>query len=138
LAPFARRFPGFGLCATTRPFFLLVDVFRTTRPTLQCAFTIRVLARLSLKPTTFGTTHLGCRANVAVAKRSIVIESVQVAVPEQSPDHPVNLDPGAAVAESWTEAPWPNCAEQTSPQAIPAGELAIVPAPVPPLPIVRV
>jgi hypothetical protein len=100
LAPFARRFPGFGLCATTRPFFLFADAFRATRPTLQRALTIRVFARLSVKPTTFGTTHLGFRAKVAVAKRSTVIETMQVAVPEQSPDQPVNLDAEAAVAES--------------------------------------
>jgi len=99
-ASFARRFPGFGFCATTRPFFVFADVFRATRPTLQRALTIRVFARFSVKPTTFGTTHLGCRAKVAVAERSFVIESMQVAVPEQSPDQPVKLDPGAALAES--------------------------------------
>ena len=71
-----------------------------TRPTLQRALTRRVFARFSVKPTTFGTTHLGCRAKFAVAKRSTVIETVQVALPEQSPDQPVKLDPEAAVAES--------------------------------------
>ena len=47
--------PGAGLCVSTIP--TLVDRTLLTRPTEQCASTIRDWAALSVMPTTLGTTH---------------------------------------------------------------------------------
>jgi hypothetical protein len=57
--------------------------------------------------------------------------SGHVPVPEQPPDQPVNVDPGAATAVSVTEAPSSNCAEHVEPQSIPDGTEVTVPDPVP-------
>lgn len=47
--------------------------------------------------------------------------------------HPTNLEPDAAAVVSVTDALAAKLAEHVSPQSIPAGELVIVPLPVPPL-----
>jgi hypothetical protein len=47
----------------------------------------------------------GWTSKVAVAARAALIVSVQVLVPEQSPDQPEKSDPGSAVAVSVTEVP---------------------------------
>jgi hypothetical protein len=44
-------------------------------------------------------------SNLAVAARAPVIVSVQVLVPEQSPDQPAKDEPGAAVAVRVTDVP---------------------------------
>jgi hypothetical protein len=67
-----------------------------------------------------------------------MVSAHAVAVPEQSPDHPVNLEPEEAAAVSVTGVPVLNCTEQEGPQLIPAGELVTVPAPDPSLLTVRV
>jgi hypothetical protein len=43
--------------------------------------------------------------------------------PEQSPDHPMNVDPAAATAVSVTVLPDAKVAEQVVPQSTPAGTL---------------
>jgi hypothetical protein len=69
-------------------------------------------------------------SKVAVTARSAFTVTVQVAVPEQAPDQPVNDEPAAGVAVSvtGTEA---NGAEQVAPQAIPFGLEVTVPDPLP-------
>ncbi len=61
--------------------------------------------------------------------------TVQVPVPEQPPPlQPVNVEPAAGVAVSVTEVPLAKAAKaaaQEVSQAMPAGALAIVPAPAP-------
>ena len=59
--------------------------------------------------------------------------TVQVPVPEQAPDQPVNLESKAGVAVKVTTVPDPKELIQVSPQLIPAGELVTVPEPVPSL-----
>ena len=138
-APFARVFPRFGFWARTLPFFFRVENFLVTLPTLQWALTILVFALRSFRPTTFGTWHLtGIRAKPAVTEWFALIVSMQVPVPEQSPDQPVNCTPEAAAALRVTEVPSLNCAEQVAPQLIPAGELVTVPEPAPLLATVSV
>jgi hypothetical protein len=44
--------------------------------------------------------------NVAVTDRSSVMVIAQVPVPLQAPDHPANVDPGAATATSWNALPF--------------------------------
>jgi hypothetical protein len=69
--------------------------------------------------------------NVPVTEWSVPIVSVHVPVPEQSPDHPANVLPAAAVAVSVTCVPGARLTEQVAPQSIPAGLLVTVPVPVP-------
>ncbi len=65
--------------------------------------------------------------------------TVQEPVPEQPPPlQPVNVEPAAGVAVKVTAVPLANAAEHVVPQAMPAGALAIVPAPAPVLLTVRV
>ena len=45
--------------------------------------------------------------NVAVTEWSASIVSTQVAVPAQSPDHPLNVEPGDGDAERMTTVPSP-------------------------------
>jgi hypothetical protein len=69
------------------------------------------------------------------------LESVRLVVaaaPVQSPLHPVKLEPDAAVAVSWMEAPVAKGAVQFGGQMIPAGTLCTVPLPLPLLLTVRV
>ena len=54
------------------------------------------------------------------------------------PDHPAKVDPAAGVAVKVTTVPLLKAAEQVLPQLKAAGELVIVPLPVPVLARVRV
>ena len=62
-----------------------------------------------------------------------VMLTVQVPVPVQAPDHPANEEPELAVAVNVTEVALEKLALHVCPQLMPAGALAMVPAPVPPL-----
>src|SRR6266571_316833 len=76
-APFTSFFPPFGLCASTRPFFLVLERFLVTLPTLQCALRMRAFAFGSVLPTTLGTTQRVASkpATFTGAGRSIVVPS---------------------------------------------------------------
>jgi hypothetical protein len=76
--------------------------------------------------------------NVAVTDVAAVIERVHVDVPVQAPDQPANLEPVAGVAVSLTCVPVGKPSVHVAPQLIPAGELVIVPVPVPVLAICTV
>jgi hypothetical protein len=52
--------------------------------------------------------------------------------PVQSPDHPPNVEPTAADADSITMVPAAKVAEHVVPQLIPVGLEVTVPVPVPP------
>src|SRR5207245_3234610 len=63
----------------------------------------------------------------------------QAPVPEQAPPvQPVKVEPAAGAAVSVTAVPLVKLAEQVAPQVMPAGELVMVPLPVPALETVRV
>ena len=73
-------------------------------------------------------------AKFAVAECAVLIDSWHVgAVPEQSPDQPVNIEPGSAVVARVTDAPTVNACEHVEGQRIPAGLLVTTPLPVPPV-----
>lgn len=68
----------------------------------------------------------------AVTVVSVVTETVQAAVPAHAdPLHPANAEPVAGTAVKVTEVPALTDVTQLDPQLIPAGELVIVPVPVP-------
>jgi hypothetical protein len=71
--------------------------------------------------------------NVAVAELFAVNVRLQVPVPLQAPDHPLNVEPVAGVAVRVTAVPLLNPALQVVPQLMPVGLLVIVPAPKPAL-----
>ena len=71
--------------------------------------------------------------NVAVTDASAVMLTVQVAVPEHAPDQPAKAEPEPAVAVNVTEVAPEKLALHVCPQLIPAGALAMVPAPAPPV-----
>src|SRR5262245_19886682 len=76
-------------------------------------------------------TDTGAGTNAAPTVVAAASVSVHAPVPEHPPpDHPVNTEPAAAVAESVTLVPAVNVAEHVAPQVIPAGELVTVPLPV--------
>ena len=81
---------------------------------------------------------VGVATKVAVTELADVIVRTQGLVPLQSPDHPENDDPLAAVAVRVTLVPDTNDAEHVVPQLIPEGELVIVPVPPPAKVTVRV
>ena len=58
--------------------------------------------------------------------------------PAQAPVQPANAEPAAGVAVSITPVPELKLALQVAPQLMPAGALATVPVPVPPLNTLRV
>ena len=63
---------------------------------------------------------------------ALLIVTVHVPVPVQPPPlQPVNVEPVAGVAVSVTAVPLAKVAAQVEPHERPAGELEIVPAPVP-------
>lgn len=95
--------PGFGFCASTLPRLLLADRFRVTLPTLQCAFLIRAFAFLSVRRTSFGTTHLALK--VAVAALSVVIESEHAALPLHALPQPLKTEVAVGFAVSLTNVP---------------------------------
>jgi hypothetical protein len=76
--------------------------------------------------------------NVAMTDVAVVSERVHVDVPVQAPDQPANFEPVAGVAVSVTCVPLPKLSVHVAPQLIPAGELVIVPVPVPVLAICTV
>jgi hypothetical protein len=69
--------------------------------------------------------------NVAVTVLAAFKVTIQDAVPVHAPDHPVNVDPVEATAESITAVPPVKTYEQTFPQLMPTGEEVTVPTPVP-------
>lgn len=70
---------------------------------------------------------------LAPRSRAPFIVTTQLPVPLQAPDHPVNVEPGAALAESVTTVPAFRLAAHVAPQSMtPAGVVdATVPAPAP-------
>ena len=72
-------------------------------------------------------------ANVAVTEAAALIVTVQAPVPKQPPLHPVKPEPASGVTVKLTTVPLANAAEQLELQEMPAGELVIVPKPVPDL-----
>lgn len=90
------------------------------------------------EPTVKRFDGTGCASsNVAVTDLAASIVTVQVDEPEQAPPQPENSEPEAAEAESVTDVPESNSAEQEEPQSMPAGEEVTVPEPVPALAVVR-
>ena len=60
LNPFGRfLLLAFGLCLITRPLFAGLECFLVILPTPQCRFRSFVLALVSFRWSTFGTTHFG-------------------------------------------------------------------------------
>src|SRR5882724_5991776 len=75
-----------------------------------------------------------CRANVAVTEAAALSVTVQGPVPEQPPPlQPVKVELASGVALKVMAVPLANGAAHVAPQAMPAGELVIVPVPVPDL-----
>jgi hypothetical protein len=131
LAPCLSRFPGRGVCESTLPFFLAVEVLCLTDPTPQCDLAIFVLALPTVIPTTFGTTHgASLLANLAVTVRLAVIDTTHVSDdPEQAPDQLRKRELEMGVAVSVTVVPFTKVATHVCPQLIPAGELVTRPFP---------
>ena len=75
---------------------------------------------------------------VAVTDRACVIDTTHEPEPVHAPDHPVKVDPRAALAVKVTEVGEEYASEQSEPQLIPTGELVTIPAPAPALVTVRV
>ena len=69
--------------------------------------------------------------NVAVTEVLAVRVKLQVPVPIQAPDQPVNVEPVLGAAVSVTDVPLAKVALHVCPQLMPEGLLVIVPAPVP-------
>jgi hypothetical protein len=79
------------------------------------------------------------RLNVAVTFWAAFIVTMQVPVPEQPPPlHPPKVDGEVGLAIRVTVALAAKSKLQVGPQSIPAGELVIVPLPVPALVTVKV
>jgi len=95
--------PGLGRCFSTLPFFLALEAFLVILPTVQWALLSFARALLSVRPTILGTRHFA--VNLAVAAWLPVIESRQVALPEQSPDQPAKMDFLVGEAVSMTAVP---------------------------------
>ena len=74
---------------------------------------------------------------VAVTEASAVRVTLHGPVPLQAPDQPPNAEPVPGAAVNVTAVPVAKLALHVDPQLIPAGELVMVPAPVPPLVIVN-
>jgi hypothetical protein len=75
--------------------------------------------------------------NVAVTAWLELIVTVQLAVPEQAPDHPANAEPVLGVAVSMTTVPAAKL-RQPDPHEVPGGDALTVPLPVPDVPVVKV
>jgi hypothetical protein len=130
LAPCLRCLPGFGFCATTRPFFTLLEKACLTLPILQeCALSARFAAARVL-PVTLGTTQL-LSVNFAVSERASVAVTLHADLPRHAPVQPANDEPFAAFAFRVTFVPNTNWCEQVFPQLIPFGELVTLPEPFP-------
>jgi hypothetical protein len=83
-------------------------------------------------------TMTDCSANVAETDAAAFIVTVQAPLPKQAPLHPVKPDPASGVTVKLTTVPLAKAAEQLAPQEMPAGELVMVPVPVPILPTLSV
>jgi hypothetical protein len=132
---------GFGVCEITRPFLIVLEVAFVTLPNEQPAALIARSADVRVKPFAVGTTHALAGVlcvNVAVTLVAALIVTLQDVVPEQAPDHPVNVEPDAAAAARVTLIPLVNPCEQVEPQEIPTGELVTFPEPLPALDTVNV
>lgn len=136
LAPGLSFLPGFGFCASTRPFLRAADAFLVTLPTAQCALLILAFAFLSVSPITFGTTHLALKLAVVVVLA--VSDNVHAAVPWHAPLQPLKIEREDGFAVSFTEAPNRNENAHVPGQLMPAGKLVIRPVPVPALRTVSV
>ena len=79
-----------------------------------------------------------CSWKVALTKLAALIVTMQPPLPEQPPLHPVKPEPASGVMVKVTTVPLANEAEHVAPQEMPAGELVMVPVPVPDLPTVSV
>jgi hypothetical protein len=75
--------------------------------------------------------------NVAVTAWLDFIVTVQLPVPEQAPDHPVNVEPVFGAAVSVTTVPAAKL-RQPEPHEVPAGEALTAPLPVPAVVMVSV
>src|SRR3954451_14142745 len=85
---------------------------------------------LVTRPVPLSVTESWCWAtNVAVTFLAALMVTWQLAVPEQAPLQPANLQPGSAVAPSVTEVPSVYVSEQSLPQSIPDGLLVTPPFP---------
>jgi hypothetical protein len=72
-------------------------------------------------------------ASTETGKPSGGVETEQLLLPLQAPDHPANLEPLAGSAVSSTDVPMPKDPSQSNPQTIPAGVERTTPCPVPDL-----
>jgi hypothetical protein len=131
LAPCLNRLPGRGVCESTLPFFLAVEVLCLTDPMPQFDLAIFDLALPTVIPTTFGTTQgASLLANLAVTVRSAFIDTTQVSEdPEQAPDQSRKRELEFGAAVSVTVVPFTKVATHVCPQLIPAGELVTRPFP---------
>jgi hypothetical protein len=86
------------------------------------------------------TVTVALAVNLAIAVRSVVIESVQVsALPEQAPLQPVKVESDAGTAVSVTLVPLATAATQVAPQSMPVVPFPVtVPLPVPAVATVRI
>jgi len=80
----------------------------------------------------------GLAVKFALTDFAASMVTLQAPVPLQAPLQPANVEPGSGVAVKLTAVPLAKSAEQLAPQAIPGGELATVPVPVPLFVSVRV
>ena len=76
--------------------------------------------------------------NVALTEVAASMVTLQAPVPLQAPPQPAKVEPESGVADILTTVPLAKLPEQVVPQEIPAGELVIVPVPVPFFVVVRV
>src|SRR4030095_11676832 len=74
-----------------------------------------------------------CSAKVAVTELAALIVTMQPPLPEQPPLHQAKLEPASGVTVKVTAVPLGNEAAHVAPQTMPAGELVMVPVPVPDL-----
>jgi hypothetical protein len=79
----------------------------------------------------FTVTKASVTLNVALTAAAAFIVTLQVPVPLHAPPQPAKVEPEAGVADKLTTVPLAKLAEQVAPQEIPAGELVIVPVPLP-------
>jgi hypothetical protein len=90
-----------------------------------------------------GVTAIDTRVGLAIKLNPAAtvwlefIVTVQLAVPEQAPYHPANVEPVVGVAVSATTVPAAKL-RQAEPHEVPAGEELTVPLPVPDVVMVRV
>jgi hypothetical protein len=89
----------------------------------------------------YATVRINCwdvELNVAVTERFEFIVTVQLPVPEQAPDHPVNVEPVLGVATSVTTVPAAKLRQLAPQLRLEEDELAlIVPLPVPDVTVVK-